>query len=160
VDERSTNIRAVTMRLNTRPPEGQRLDVAHEASAHLRPRPWRAVSILDVSMTDRWFYAEDGATSGPVPFDDLVSLLSRRRDWARFLVWRDGFDAWTRADKVPEVVSRIVVPPLPQATASSRNQLLALSKGFEGLLDENALVMLGVIIGTALVLAWTMLLIR
>jgi hypothetical protein len=43
VDERSTNIRAVTMRLNTRPPEGQRLDVSHEASAHLRPPPWRAV---------------------------------------------------------------------------------------------------------------------
>ena len=129
-------------------------------SPHLRPPPWRAVSILDVSMTDRWFYAEDGATSGPVPFDDLVSLLSRRRDWARFFVWRDGLDAWTRADKVPEIVSRIVVPPLPQATASSRNQPLAPSKRFKGLLDENALVMLGVIIGTALVLSWTMLLIR
>jgi GYF domain 2 len=160
VDERSTHIRAVTMRLNTRPPEGQRLDVSHEASVHLRPCPWRAVSILDVGMTDRWFYAEDGATRGPAPFDDLVSLLSRRRDWARVLVWRDGLDGWTRADKVPEIVSRIVVPPRPQATASSRNQPLALSKRFKGLLDENALVMLGVMIGTALVLAWTMLLIR
>jgi hypothetical protein len=118
-------------------------------SPHLRPPLWRA----DVGMTDRWFYAEDGATRGPAPFDDLVSLLSRRRDWARVLVWRDGLDAWTRADKVPEIVSRIVVPPLPQATASS-------PKRFEGLLDENALVMLGVMIGTALVLAWTMLLIR
>ena len=111
-------------------------------------------------MTDRWFYAEDGATSGPTPFDDLVSLLSRRTDWKRFFVWRDGFDAWTRADKVPEIVSRIVVPPLSQTTASGRNQLLALSKKFEGLVDENALVILGVIIGTALVIAWTMLLMR
>jgi hypothetical protein len=96
----------------------------------------------------------------PLPSNGLVSLLSRRRDWARVLVWHDGLDAWTRAHKVPEIVSRIVAPPLPQATASSRNQLFALSKGFKGLVDENALVMLGVIIGTALVLAWTMLLIR
>jgi hypothetical protein len=111
-------------------------------------------------MTDRWFYAEDGATSGPTPFDDLVSLLSRRTDWKRFFVWRDGFDAWTRADKVPEIVSRIVVPPLPQATGSRWNQLLALSNRFKGLVDENALVMLGVMIGTALVLTWTLLLMR
>ena len=115
---------------------------------------------MNVGMTDRWFYAEDGVTSGPAPFDDLVSLLSRRTDWKRFFVWRDGFDAWTRADKVPEIVSRIVVPPLSQTTASSRNQLLALSKRFKGLVDENALVMFGVIIGTALVLTWTMLLMR
>jgi hypothetical protein len=85
---------------------------------------------------------------------------SRRRDWAGVFVWRDGLDVWTRAGKVPEIVSRIVVPPLPQATASSRNQQLALSKRFKVLVDDNALVMLGVIIGTALVLAWTMLLIR
>ena len=107
-------------------------------------------------MTDRWFYAEDGATSGPAPFDDLVSLLSRRTHSKRFFVWRDGFDAWRRADKVPEIVSRIVVPPLPQTTGSSRNLLTALSKRVEG----NVSVMLGVIVGTALVLTWTMLLMR
>jgi hypothetical protein len=108
-------------------------------------------------MTDRWFYAEDGATSGPAPFDDLVSLLSQSADWKRFFVWRHGFDAWTRADKVPEIVSRMAVPPLPQTTGSSRNQLTALLKRFEGLIDGNASVILGVIIGTALVLTWTML---
>ena len=111
-------------------------------------------------MTDRWFYAEDGATSGPTPFDDLVSLLSRRTDWKRFFVWRDGFDAWTRADKVPEIVSRIVVPPVPPTTGSRRNQLPALSKRFKGSVEGNVSVMLGVMIGTALVLTWTMLLMR
>jgi hypothetical protein len=111
---------------------------------------------FDVGMTDRWFYAEDGATSGPAPFDDLVSLLSQRTDWKRLFVWRDGFDAWTRADKVPEIVNRMVVPPPPQTTGSSRNQLTVL-KRFEGLIDGNASVILGVIIGTALVLTWTML---
>jgi hypothetical protein len=107
-------------------------------------------------MTDRWFYAEDGATSGPAPFDDLVSLLSQRTDWKRFFVWRDGFDAWKRADKVPEIVRRMVVPRLPQTTGSSRNQLTVLSKGFEGLVDGNTSVILGVITDTALVLTWTM----
>ena len=118
---------------------------------------------MDVGMTDRWFYAEDGATSGPAPFDDLVSLLSRRTDWKRFFVWRDGFDAWTRADKVPEIVSRIVVPPLPQTRGSRRNQLAALSKRFKGFkrsVEGNLSVMLGVMVGTALVLTWTMLLMR
>jgi hypothetical protein len=99
---------------------------------NLRPPPWWAVSIFDLGMTDRWFYAEDGATSGPAPFDELLSLLSRRTDWERFFVWRDGLDAWTRADKVPEIVSWIVVPPLPQTTGSSRNLLTALSKEVEG----------------------------
>ena len=91
------------------------------------------------------------------PFDDLVSLLSRRTDWKRFFVWRDGFDAWTRADKVPGIVNRIVVPPLPQTTESSRKQPTALSNKFKGLIEGNVSVMLGVIVGTALVLTWTML---
>ena len=36
VDERSSNVRTITMRLDTRPPKGQRSDISHEAFPHLR----------------------------------------------------------------------------------------------------------------------------
>jgi hypothetical protein len=54
----------------------------------------------------------------------------------------------------------MVVPPLQQTTGSSRKQPTALSNKFKGLIEGDVSVMLGVIIGTALVLTWTMLLMR
>jgi hypothetical protein len=39
VDERTTNVRVITLRLDTRPPKGQTLDASHEASPELEAAP-------------------------------------------------------------------------------------------------------------------------
>jgi hypothetical protein len=47
VDERTINVRVITLRLDTWPPEGQTLDVSHEASP-LTMRPPPVVGGLDL----------------------------------------------------------------------------------------------------------------
>jgi hypothetical protein len=62
-------------------------------------------------MSDAWYYAEDGAAKGPMPFGDLVHVLSVVRDPADVLVWRAGFQSWTRAADVAELATRLVAFP-------------------------------------------------
>ncbi len=58
---------------------------------------------------------------GPETFEGLVALFSQRPKWRQILVWCDGFESWQRADEVPEILSRIVIPPpLSQKAEASR----------------------------------------
>jgi hypothetical protein len=69
-------------------------------------------------MSDAWYYAEDGAAKGPMPFGDLVNVLSAMHDPADVLVWRGGFQSWTRAADVAELATRLVAFPPGSASAT------------------------------------------
>jgi hypothetical protein len=56
---------------------------------------------------ERWFFAQGSQRKGPVPFSQLVESMLDQPDPRSALVWRKGFSAWTRAEDVPEVESRL-----------------------------------------------------
>jgi uncharacterized RDD family membrane protein YckC len=67
-----------------------------------------------------WFYAEGNETIGPLPLNELISILSRLPDAKSVLVWRDGFAAWQTAGSVRELAQYIIKPPpLPVSSRAS-----------------------------------------
>jgi hypothetical protein len=62
-------------------------------------------------MNEFWYYAEGNETRGPVAFDQLIKLLSQLPTPRGVLVWREGFDDWTAAENVREIVGKLVRPP-------------------------------------------------
>src|SRR5262249_40355665 len=70
--------------------------------------PSRQSRGVGVCMSDVWYYAEDGAAKGPMPFGDLVNALSVMHDPADVLVWRAGFQSWARAADVAELATRLL----------------------------------------------------
>ena len=61
-------------------------------------------------MSDAWYYADSGSARGPMPLVDLVTALSAMRSPADTLVWRAGFQSWTKVADVPEVAQRVLTP--------------------------------------------------
>lgn len=76
-------------------------------------------------MTDLWYYAEGEKTRGPLPIDELISLLVGISDPRRIMIWRHGFDDWKPVEEVREVAQQVfrppplkpVPPPIPRASA-------------------------------------------
>lgn len=62
-------------------------------------------------MNKFWYYAEGDETRGPITFDQLVSILSQLPTPRGVLVWREGFNDWTAAENVREIVERLIRPP-------------------------------------------------
>ena len=56
---------------------------------------------------ERWFYADGYQRRGPVRLGKLVDSVLTQRDPRSVLVWRKEYQAWTRAEDVPEVQDRI-----------------------------------------------------
>jgi GYF domain 2 len=70
-------------------------------------------------MAENWYYAEGERSLGPVGLDELRSILGRRREASRVLVWNDGLSGWTEAGAIPELAGAVAgLPPLPQQSAS------------------------------------------
>src|SRR6516162_11790804 len=71
-------------------------------------------------MSDGWYHVEGDNTVGPIALVELQTILRRRRDASRILIWREGFQDWVEAGSVPEL-SRIVAgpPPIPSRVGVS-----------------------------------------
>ena len=71
-----------------------------------------------------WFFLEAGRQMGPVPFEQLVTLLKTRLPQDT-LVWRDGMADWLKATEVAELApafrpdAAAPPPPAPRPSASS-----------------------------------------
>ena len=58
-----------------------------------------------------WFFLESGRQMGPVPLDQLVTLLKTRLP-AGTLVWCDGMADWLKAEEVADLAAPLS-PPRP-----------------------------------------------
>lgn len=66
-----------------------------------------------------WFFLESGRQMGPVPLEQLVTLLKTRLPQGT-LVWHDGMADWLKAEEVSELAASLgtpAVPPLPPLPA-------------------------------------------
>lgn len=81
-------------------PEG--LPATLSASGIYRPMPGVDRRVRGVALDprrdlrQRWYAAIDGEPRGPFSEDELVRMAHEGRIRGRTLVWRPGFDAWTR----------------------------------------------------------------
>ena len=50
-----------------------------------------------------WYYSENNAPVGPVPFSELVARLESGKMSPQDLVWREGMEDWKAACQVPEL---------------------------------------------------------
>jgi hypothetical protein len=62
-----------------------------------------------------WYYAEGERAIGPLSLSDLRKILRAVSEWRKVLIWREGFDRWTRAGDVPELIP--TPPPIPKAAS-------------------------------------------
>ncbi|WP_413732430.1 DUF4339 domain-containing protein [Sodalis sp. RH20] len=70
---------------------------------------------MDIVMT-RWWYIANDIQHGPVTLPTLKRLLKRHVLCAQSIVWREGFNHWTRLDATPELkpLLKATPPPLPR----------------------------------------------
>ena len=60
----------------------------------------------------RWFYVQDEKRMGPVDMEQIVRLVVSGALPGSALVWHQGLEEWTEAEKVPEL-GGLLPPPLP-----------------------------------------------
>jgi len=71
-------------------------------------------------MAAQWNYVRNGQALGPLPGDQLKSMLASGTLGWDDLVWREGMDAWTAARLVPELAQAMApassapIAPVPQ----------------------------------------------
>jgi hypothetical protein len=65
--------------------------------------------------TTQWYAEKDGARVGPMPREQLATLVTSGQVTPSTLVWREGMSQWTQASAVPELgdLLKSVPPPLP-----------------------------------------------
>jgi GYF domain 2 len=67
-------------------------------------------------MESVWYYARDGAQTGPVSFDDLKKAIGAGQIGPEDLVWREGTPDWMPAKSVPGLFAEpSPIAPLPLA---------------------------------------------
>lgn len=66
-----------------------------------------------------WYYMKDGTRMGPVPTEELTSLLSTGKLRGDALVWREGLASWVAASTLPEFAGAVPATPPPAAVASA-----------------------------------------
>ena len=93
----------------------------------MRPaiQPWQLNSggkcLNSISkMPDAWYYAEDGAPKGPMSLSDLLRALSVMHNARDAMVWRAGFQGWTKATDVSEIAEHIFNPPPPNSPSPAQ----------------------------------------
>jgi len=68
-------------------------------------------------MATQWYYAQNGQQCGPVPGEQLRSMLSTGALRPSDLVWSDGLPAWTPAGQVPALMPAPAPAPKPPPPA-------------------------------------------
>src|SRR5262245_36400515 len=69
-------------------------------------------------MESVWYYARDGAQTGPVSFDDLKAAVGAGQIRPDDLVWREGTPDWVPAKAVPGLIAAPAAPPSPPPSPS------------------------------------------
>ncbi|MBU6239662.1 MAG: DUF4339 domain-containing protein, partial [Planctomycetes bacterium] len=52
-----------------------------------------------------WYVMVEGNRRGPAELEKVVALIKQKKIPADSLVWRDGLEEWTAANKLPEFAS-------------------------------------------------------
>jgi hypothetical protein len=73
-------------------------------------------------MSAEWFYVEDGASKGPVSFDEIANRVRLAKDQSH-LLWSAGLVDWTEARELPAF--RSVFFPVPPPLPTQRGQQVA-----------------------------------
>ncbi len=68
-------------------------------------------------MTDAFWYADKGASRGPITAADINGLISKGAIRPDTLMWADGMAEWARADRVERFASRFFGGPPPMIAA-------------------------------------------
>ena len=63
-------------------------------------------------MESLWYYLDGELERGPIPLDELVRVLKGMPDPRSVYVWTEGMEDWADAGYIPEVRSRLPLPPL------------------------------------------------
>ena len=73
------------------------------------------VAPTQVADTTEWYAENQGKRVGPMPREQLSTMVTSGQVTATTLVWREGLGEWTAAGQVPELgdVFKKVPPPLP-----------------------------------------------
>ena len=73
------------------------------------------VAPTPVADTTEWYAENQGKRLGPMPRDQLATLVTSGQVTQTTLVWREGMGEWTPAGQVSELgdVFKKVPPPLP-----------------------------------------------
>ena len=69
-------------------------------------------------MESVWYYARDGAQTGPVSFDDLKAAVGAGQIRPDDLVWREGTPDWVPAKAVPGLIAAPAAPSSPPPSPS------------------------------------------
>ena len=80
------------------------------------PAPAPAEVVLaPAADTTEWYAENQGKRVGPMPREQLSTMVTSGQVTATTLVWREGLGEWTAAGQVPELgdVFKKVPPPLP-----------------------------------------------
>jgi hypothetical protein len=65
---------------------------------------------MNTTPNSSWFYAQNGARKGPVPFLTLQDLFQQGLSPSS-LVWTEGMEQWIPASSIPEVINSGPVSP-------------------------------------------------
>lgn len=73
------------------------------------------VAPAPVADTTEWYAENQGKRVGPMPREQLSTMVTSGQITPTTLVWREGLGEWTAAGQVPELgdVFKKVPPPLP-----------------------------------------------
>jgi hypothetical protein len=65
---------------------------------------------MNTTLNSSWFYAQNGARKGPVPFSTLQDLFQQGLSPSS-LVWTEGMEQWIPASSIPELINSGPVSP-------------------------------------------------
>lgn len=65
---------------------------------------------MNTTPNSSWFYAQNGARKGPVPFSTLQDLFQQGLSPSS-LVWTEGMEQWIPASSIPELINSGPVSP-------------------------------------------------
>lgn len=92
------------------------IECAKKAKPEPEPAPTPGeVGAAPPADTTQWYAEQDGARVGPMPRDQLATMVTSGQVTPSTLVWREGMSQWTQASAVPELgdLLKSVPPPLP-----------------------------------------------
>src|SRR5215471_11462439 len=68
-------------------------------------------------MESVWYYAREGAQTGPVSFDELKKVVGAGQIGPEDLVWKEGTPDWMPAKTIPGLFATPAPSPPPAAAA-------------------------------------------
>jgi GYF domain 2 len=101
--------------------KGSAIPAAALSQRRLRSRVCTSASFLTArfSAMSLWWYSIGGSVHGPIPLDDLRTIIRTHGTLEDVFVWRGGMPDWLPVSEVPEATDAIQpMPPLRPATTA------------------------------------------